>query len=67
MAALGLYFAVAPTVSFLVESWWPMLLGLGGLLGVMCVLLAIGVVRQDDDEQETPDTDDLPRPRRTVN
>jgi hypothetical protein len=44
VAAMGLYFIAAPIVSFVTGSWWPMILGLGGLLGVVCILVAVRIV-----------------------
>lgn len=44
-ASLAAYFIGAPAVSFVLGSWWPMLLGVGGLLGVVCILVAASIVQ----------------------
>lgn len=46
VTALGVYFIAGPIVSLILGSWWPMLLGLGGFLGVMCIILAVNIVRE---------------------
>jgi hypothetical protein len=45
VAAMGLYLFGAPLACFVFESWWPLAIGLGGLLGVLCLVIAITLVR----------------------
>lgn len=68
-ASLAAYFIGAPTVSFVLGSWWPMLLGVGGLLGIVCILLTVSIVlgARPATSVESQWTDmpvgDLPKPR----
>lgn len=67
---LGLYFLGAPTVSVLLNSWWPMVIGAASMLGLVCVILGatliIGTERTTpaSESEEVTDAGELPRPIR---
>lgn len=55
LVAMALYFFGAPVTSILLGSWWPMLLGIGALLSVVCVLVAVTMVQQSRASQDAED------------
>lgn len=45
LIAMGLYLIGSPIACFVFASWWPLAIGLGALLGVVCILMAIVLVQ----------------------
>lgn len=54
IAAMGVYAIAGTILAIALESWWPILIGLGCLVGVVCFALAVSMVLDSRKSKQVP-------------
>ena len=54
IVTMGVYAIAAPILAIALESWWPILIGLGCLVGAVCFALAISLILDSRKPKQVP-------------